>query len=56
MVSVHGSAMINMLWMPENSAVIELFPVDVFMREYELPASALGFQYTAIVSCLSFRS
>jgi capsular polysaccharide biosynthesis protein len=50
MIGVHGSGLINMLWMPEKATVIELFPLEFFNRDYELPASVLGFNYTGIVS------
>jgi hypothetical protein len=41
------------MWLPANSAVIELFPSHVFQRDYQTAAGALGFDYTAVVSTIN---
>ncbi|ORX35809.1 hypothetical protein BD324DRAFT_81109 [Kockovaella imperatae] len=48
LLGIHGNGMTHLVWMPEGSTVIELFPYDSFIRDYQCVAEVLGFNYFAI--------
>jgi Glycosyltransferase 61 len=47
LVSVHGSALVNMLWLPADATVVELFPYEFTRPSYEHLSALLGLRYVA---------
>lgn len=49
MIGVHGNGLTHQLWMPSGGTVVELFPRDAFLRDYQVVAEALGHHHIVIV-------
>ncbi|KAK4688610.1 hypothetical protein P7C73_g1504, partial [Tremellales sp. Uapishka_1] len=58
MLGVHGNGLSHLLWMPATprSAVIEMFFVGGFARDYQWTAHALGIRHFAIQHDVSFTA
>jgi hypothetical protein len=52
MIGIHGNGLTHLIWLQSGAAVIEMFPQNVFQRDYQTAAAVLGFNYTGIVSHL----
>nr|XP_031858488.1 uncharacterized protein CI109_006133 [Kwoniella shandongensis]KAA5525560.1 hypothetical protein CI109_006133 [Kwoniella shandongensis] len=48
MIGVHGDGLTHQLWMPEGGVVIEVFPPDTFLPEYQIIADVLHHEYIPV--------
>lgn len=49
MIGIHGNGLTHELWMAQDSMLIELFPNETFLRDYQAVAQALGHEYHAVI-------
>ncbi|KAL7414185.1 hypothetical protein BDY24DRAFT_386122 [Mrakia frigida] len=48
MIGVHGSGLTHEVWMRNGSSLIEIFDAESFIRDYQMVAAPLGFNYFPI--------
>ncbi|KAL1406132.1 hypothetical protein Q8F55_007815 [Vanrija albida] len=48
LLGIHGNGLTHEMWLRETATVIEMFPPDTFLRDYETIATALGHRYIAV--------
>ncbi|KAL7421373.1 hypothetical protein Q5752_004258 [Cryptotrichosporon argae] len=48
MLGVHGNGLTHQLWMPAGSALVEIFPPQAFVRDYQAVAQVLRHPYVCI--------
>lgn len=49
MIGIHGNGLTHEMWMPEDATLIEMFPPETFLRDYQSVAQVLNHQYYAVV-------
>ena len=47
-VGVHGNGLSNLLWLPRDAAVVEIFPPDFHAFDYQVMAELVGLSYFGI--------
>jgi len=52
-LGIHGNGLTHLVWTLSGAAVIELFPANSFLRDYELLSYALEHNYYNVVSLMS---
>lgn len=48
LVGVHGNGLTNLLWLPDNASVLEVFPAGMHHYDYQFLAELAGLEYCGV--------
>lgn len=48
LIGIHGNGLTNLLWLPQHAVVIEIFPSDTHLYDYQVMAEIAGLTYFGI--------